>query len=53
MFQRVRNTMSGMLNAELNARIRSALGRLSEAEIRTLDESTSRIGLAEDRIVNL
>ena len=52
-FQRVRNTMAGLLNAELNTRIRNALGRLSDEEIRVLDESTSRLGLAEDRIVNL
>ena len=52
-FTRVRNTMAGLLNAELNTRIHAALGRLSDEEIRVLDESTSRIGLSGDRIVNL
>lgn len=45
--------MSGMLNAELDRRVRGALGRLSEAELRQLDESTDRLGLLGDRVVHL
>ena len=45
--------MSALLNAELDARIRRALDRLSEDEIRALDEGTSRIGLAGDRITEI
>ena len=52
-FRRVRNTMAGMLNAALDRRVRSALGRLSEAELRQLDESTDRLGLVGDRVVQM
>ena len=52
-FRRVRNTMSALLNAQLDARIRRALDQMTEAEIRALDESTSRIGLAGERITEI
>ena len=45
--------MSGLVNSVLNARIRSALDRMTEEEIRALDESTSRIGLSGERVVRL
>lgn len=45
--------MAGMLNAEIDRRVRAALGRLSVAELRTLDESTDRLGLLGDRVVAL
>ena len=52
-FRRVRNTMSALVTAELDSRIRRALDRMSEAEIRAMDEGTSRIGLSGDRIIEL
>ena len=52
-FRRVRNTMTGMMNAALEARIRTALDSMPRRAVRELDESTSRLGLLEDRVVEL
>ena len=52
-FRRVRNTMSGMINAALEARIRAALDNMSRRAVQELDESSSRLGLLEDRVVEL
>ena len=49
-FRRVRNTMAGHLNAALDDRITAALDRMTEAEIRSLDESNARLALLDDRI---
>ena len=45
--------MSALLTAELDARIRRALDRMTEAEIRALDENASRIGLVGERVTEI
>ena len=45
--------MTGMMNAALETRIRTALDAMSRNAVRELDESSSRLGLIEDRVVEI
>ena len=45
--------MAGMMNAALEARIRTALDAMPRRTVQDLDESTSRLGLLDGRVVEL
>ena len=45
--------MAGMINAALEARIRAALDAMPRNEVRDLDESSSRLGMLDGRVVEL
>ena len=49
----MRNTVSGLMTANLDRRVNAALDRLSAAEISAFDESASRLSLLQDHIINL
>ena len=51
--RRARNTMAGMVNSALNRRLATAMDAMTEAEIRRLDESSSRLGMDGNRIIEL
>ena len=51
--RRARNTMAGMVNSALDRRLTTAMEAMTEAEIRRLDNSTSRLGMDGNRIIEL
>ena len=51
--RRARNTMAGMVNSALDRRLNAAMDAMTDAEIRRLDNSASRLGMDGDRIIEL
>ena len=51
--RRARNTMAGMVNSALDRRLATAMEAMTDAEIRRLDDSTSRLGMDGNRIIEL
>ena len=45
--------MVGMVNSALDRRLTAAMEAMTEAEIRRLDNSTSRLGMDGNRIIEL
>ena len=45
--------MAGMVNSALDRRLATAMDAMTEAEIRRLDNSSSRLGMDDNRIIEL
>ena len=51
--RRARNTMGGILNAVLESYLTNAMNAMTDDEIRDLDQSASRLGLASGRVIEI